>query len=184
MFPHAKLCDPASLVTKAHHKLYDATSAATLTLTGTLPSIAFRCKVTVSSVAGHTDVAGSVTVGSETALAFTVAGSKTTTTNLTALPVVTTTNLDCHILIEAIDSGGAYIEDETLTTIDIKYKDETKYFSQAIGFFVVRPAHCTTDETASQVGDVVRYLGIDHVIKAIHVTDGMHGLEIKRKLEF
>jgi len=86
--------------------------------------------------------------------------------------------------ILAIDSGGAPIVAETLTAIDIKYRDETKYFSSSIGDFVIRPAHCTTDETASQIGDVIRYAGVDHVIKAIHPTDDRHGLEIKRKLEF
>lgn len=182
-FPHAKLTDPAYLVTKAAHSLYNAASAATLTLTGTLPSVAFRCSVRLYTATGKTDVAGTVVVGSET-LTFTVAGKKTTTNLLTALPVVTTANLNCMIEILAIDSGGAEIQKETVTVIDIKFKDDTEYYSQAIGGFVKRPAHCTTDETASQIGDVIRYAGVDHVIKAIHPTDDRHGLEIKRKLEF
>jgi hypothetical protein len=86
--------------------------------------------------------------------------------------------------VVVIDVGGAEILVETITAIDIKYKDETKYFSSSMGDFVIRPAHCTTDETASQIGDVIRYAGVDHVIKAIHPTDDRHGLEIKRKLEF
>lgn len=182
-FPHSKLCDPASLVTKAAHILYNAASASTLTLTGTLPTVSFRCSVRLYTATGKTDCAGRVTVGSEN-LDFLVAGKKTTTTLLTALPTVTTQNLSCMIEILAIDSGGGDILKETVTSIDIKFKDETEYYSQAIGGFVKQPAHCTTDETASQVGDVVRYGGIDHVIKAIHPTDDRHGLEIKRKLEF
>jgi len=182
-FPHAKLTDPAYLVTKASHSLYNAASAATLTLTGALPSVSFRCSVRLYTATGKTDCAGRVTVGSEN-LDFLVAGKKITATLLTALPIVTTTNLNCMVEILAIDSGGAPIVAETLTAIDIKYRDETKYFSSSIGDFVIRPAHCTTDETASQIGDVIRYAGVDHVIKAIHPTDDRHGLEIKRKLEF
>jgi hypothetical protein len=140
--------------------------------------------VRLYTATGKTDVTGSVTVGSETALSFLAAGKKTTTTLLTALPTITTANLSCMIEVIAIDSGGAEIQKETLTSIDIKFRDEAEYYSQSMGGFVKRPAHCTTDETASQVGDVVRYLGVDHVIKAIHTIDGRHGLEIKRKLEF
>jgi hypothetical protein len=183
VFPHAKLVDSAYLVTKSHHKLYDATSAATITLTGTLPTVSFRCRITISSVTGHTDCLGHVLINAED-INFLVATTKTSTILLTALPTVTTTGLDCHILIEAINSGGADIMVETLTVIDIKFKDETEYYSQAIGGFVTRPAHCTTDETASQVHDIIRYGGNDYEIKAIHTIDDRHGQEIKRKLEF
>jgi hypothetical protein len=182
-FPHAKLTDAAYLVTKAPASLFDGNATATFTL-GTWPvGKTGRLKVAVSSVTGHTDCAGSIVAGTET-LTFTQAGTKTTTVNLTAKPVTTSSGLDCHVHITVIDTGGADIMAETLTAIDIKYKDETKYFSSAIGDFITRPAHCTTDETASQVGDIIRYGGIDHVIKAIHPTDDRHGLEIKRKLEF
>ncbi|MFA7164591.1 MAG: hypothetical protein WC124_01925 [Desulfoplanes sp.] len=117
-------------------------------------------------------------------LTFIQAGTKTTTANLTAKPTVTSSGLDCHCHITVTDTGGADVLVETLTAIDIKFKDETEYYSQAIGYFVKRPAHCTTDETSSKVGDIIRYAGSDHVIKAIHPADGRHGLEIKRKLEF
>lgn len=116
----------AKRCTESNHKLYDATSAATLTLTGTLPTVAFRCRVTLSSAVGHTDCVGSVTVGSETATAFLAAGSKLTTTNLTALPVITTTNLDCHILIEAIDSGGQPIRGTVETDLPCKIEIKSK----------------------------------------------------------
>jgi len=139
--------------------------------------------VRLYTAAGKTDCAGRVTVGSEN-LDFLIAGKKTTATLLTALPTITTANLSCMIEILALDSGGAEIQKETVTSIDIKFKDEAEYYSQSIGGFVKRPAHCTTDETSSAVGDIIRYAGIDHVIKAIHTIDGRHGLEIKRKLEF
>jgi hypothetical protein len=182
-FPHAKLCDPAYLVTKALASIFDGTMIASPTISTWPTGITGRCKVTLSSVTGHVDVAGTITIGTET-LTFTQAGTKTTTVNLTTKPTVTSSGLDCHCHITVINTGGADVQVETINAIDIKWKDETKYFSSSIGNFVIRPAHCTTDETASQVGDVVRYAGIDHPIKAIHTIDGRHGLEIKRKLEF
>ena len=182
-FPHAKLCDPAYLVTKAAASIFDGTMVASPTI-GTWPTgITGRCEVTLSSVTSHTDCAGTITIGSET-LTFIQAGTKTTTVNLTSKPTVTSSGLDCHCHITVTDTGGADVLVETLTAIDIKFKDETEYYSQTIGGFVKRPAHCTTDETASQVGDIIRFGGVDHVIKAIHPTDDRHGLEIKRKLEF
>ncbi len=183
-FPHAKLVDSASLVTKAAHSLYNSASASTLTLTGTLPTVPFRCSVRLYTATGKTDCAGSVTVGSETALSFLAAGKKTTTTLLTALPVVTTTNLNCMIEIIALDSGGAEIEDETVTSTDIKFTDEREYYSQAIGGFVKRPAQAITDDTSSQVGDVIRYGGVDYPIKAIHAKRDRLGIERRRVLQF
>lgn len=183
MFPHAKLCDQAYLVTKAAHSLYNAASAATLTLTGTLPSVTFRCSVRLYTAAGKTDCTGSVVVGSET-LAFAGSGKKTTTTLLTALPVVTTSNLNCMIEIIALNSGGAEIQSETLTAIDIKFRDEAEYYSQAIGGFVKRPAQCVTDETTSQINDVIRYSGTDYPIKAIHTKRDRLGIERRRILQF
>lgn len=183
MFPHAKLTDPAHLVTKAAHSLYNAASAATLTLTGTLPSVAFRCSVRLYTATGKTDCAGRVTVGSEN-LDFLAASKKTTTTLLTALPVVTTANLNCMIEIIALNSGGAEILTETLTAIDVKFRDEAEYYSQAIGGFVKRPAQCVTDETVSQVNDVIRYNGVDYPIKAIHAKRDRLGIERRRVLQF
>jgi hypothetical protein len=181
-FPHAKLADPAYLVTKASHGLYNAASAATLTLTGSLPSVAFRCSVRLYTATGKTDCTGSVIVGSEP-LAFTGAGKKTTTTLLTALPVVTTSNLNCMIEIIALNSGGAEIQVETSTAIDIKFRDEAEYYSQAIGGFVKRPAQCVTDETTSQINDVIRFNGHDYPIKAIHPKKDRY-FERRRVLQF
>lgn len=186
-FPHSKLVDVASLVTKAAACLYDGTSAATFTL-GTWPSgKTGRLKITISAVTGHTDVAGTITIGSET-LTF-MAGStppitKQTTVNLTSNPVITSTGLDCHVRIVVIDTGGAEILIETLTAIDIKFRDEAEYYSQAIGGFVKRPAQCVTDETVSCINDVIRYNSIDYPIKAIHAKRDRLGIERRRVLQF
>jgi hypothetical protein len=70
------------------------------------------------------------------------------------------------------------------TAIDIKFRDEAEYYSQAIGGFVKRPAQCVTDETASQVNDVIRYNGVDYPIKAIHPKRDRLGIERRRVLQF
>lgn len=151
-------------VTRTNHKLYDNTTAATLTLTGSLPSVPFRVAVTLSSVTGHADCAGSVVVGSET-LTFASAGKKTTTTTLTALPVITTSGLDCNILVEAITSAGAPILAETLTAIAVRLAAKTSGFYNSAGVWTKTDylIHC---KTAMDVGDVVRYGSTDYVIMA------------------
>lgn len=151
-------------VVKGNHKLYDDTTAATLNLTGSLPSVPFRVAVTLSSVAGHTDVAGTVTVGSET-LTFTTATRKTTTTLLSALPTITTSGLNCNILVEAITSAGAPILAETLTAIAVRLAAKTSGFYNSAGVWTKTDylIHC---KTAMDVGDVVRYGSTDYVIMA------------------
>lgn len=182
-FPHAKLTDSASLVTKAAASLYDGTSSATFTLSTWPSGRTGRLKITISSVTGHTDCAGSITAGSET-VTFTQAGTKTTTTNLTAKPTTTSTGLDCHVHITVIDAGGADIMVETVTPIDIKFRDEQEYYNQAIGAFVKRPAQAITDETTSQINDVIRFNGRDYPIKAIHAKRDRLGIERRRVLQF
>ena len=132
---------------------------------------------------GHTDCAGSIVAGSET-VTFTQAGTKQTTTNLTSNPVITGTGLDCHVHITVIDTGGQDILVETVTPIDIKFRDEAEYYSQAIGAFVKRPAQAITDETTSQINDVIRFNGHDYPIKAIHAKRDRLGIERRRVLQF
>ena len=184
MFPHAKLVDPAYLVTKSPISLFDGTATASITLTGTWPAgKTGRCKVTISVVGEHTSVTGTLTIDSET-LTFTQAGTKVTSVNRTANPTVTSSGLDCHMHITVIDTGGQDIEAETLTAIDIKFTDEQKYYSQKIGDFITIPANCITDNTTCQIKDIIRYGGRDMQINAIHGKDHRLGLEQFRILEF
>lgn len=182
-FPHAKLTDSASLVTKAAASLYDGTSSATFTLSTWPSGKTGRLKITISSTTGHTDCAGTITAGSE-AIVFSQSGTKQTTVNLTANPTITSTGLDCHVRIVVIDIGGAEILVETVTAIDIKFKDEQEYYNQAIGAFVKRPARAITDETISQINDVIRFNGMDYPIKAIHAKRDRLGIERRRVLHF
>ncbi|MFA5376603.1 MAG: hypothetical protein WC455_12725 [Dehalococcoidia bacterium] len=184
-FPHAKLTDPAHLVTKATKELFDAVpTASPIALTGTAPSVAFKCRCKVSASGTHTDLVGHVYINAEDLNFTSGVTTKQSTTLLTSIPVVTYSGLDCSILIECLDSGGAPIQAETLTPIDIKFHDEQEYYSQAIGGFVKRPAQCVTDETASCINDVIRYNGTDYPIKAIHPKRDRLGIERRRVLQF
>jgi hypothetical protein len=120
-------------VTKATRKFFDATVTGTLALSGTVPATGCRCRVKVTSVAGHTDCNGSLAIGSDT-LAFTTSGQvKSTTTTATSLPVTTTSNLDCHILIECVDTSGNPIMDETNIELPCKIEIKTKSIPNASG---------------------------------------------------
>lgn len=141
-------------VTKSPVSLYDGTSSATFTL-GTWPSgKTGRLKITISSVAGHTDCAGSITVGSEI-VTFTQAGTKQTTTNLTSNPVITSTGLDCHVHITVIDTGGADILTETLTAINTRIEAYNSGFYNSQGVWT-KTNSLILSTTELQIGDIVR----------------------------
>lgn len=158
--------EDAYILTYANHELYDDTTAATLTLTGSLPSVNFRCRVTISAATGHTDVAGSVVVGSET-LDFLAAGTKTTTTALSALPIITTSGLDCNILVEAITTGGAPIQAETATATKIHFENTASGYFNAQGQWTVFSGSYAMCRDAAVVGDKLRYGGADLPIKKV-----------------
>jgi hypothetical protein len=183
-FSHAKLVDPAYLVTKAPVTFYNGLSSATLTLAGTWPTNGSKLSIVASAITGHTDCAGRVTINGTESIDFLVAGKKTSTISRTARPTITTTNLDCNLVITCMDSGLAPILAETLTAIDIKFTDEAEYYSQAMCIFVKRPAQAITDETTSQINDVIRFNGIDYPIKAIHAKRDRLGIERRRILQF
>lgn len=161
-----KFPEDAYIITYANHELYDGLSAATLTLTGSLPSVPFRVAVTISSVTGHADVAGSVVVGSET-LTFAAAGKKTTTTVLSALPTITTSGLDCHILIEAITTGGAPIQAETAAATKIQFENTSSGYFNSQGQWTVYSGSYAMCRDAAAVGDKLRYGGSDLPIKKV-----------------
>ena len=168
-------------VTKANHILYSGLSAATLTLTGTLPTVGFRTAVTLSSTTGHTDCAGTVVVGGET-LTFTAAGKKLTTTNLSALPVITTANLDCTVLIEAITTGGAPIIKETQTAIYCRLQNTQKSFLNPSGEWAQSAAIAYTNDSALVIGAELLVGSTYYNIAQVSAHVNKAGTEIFRKL--
>lgn len=173
----------AYLVEKSATSLFDGTMVASPTI-GLWPSgVTGRCKVTISSVAGHTDVAGTLTVGGET-LTFSQAGTKLTTVNLTAKPTVTSSGLDCHCHIAVIDTGGADVMTETLTALKVRYeptlatiKDPSGNFTTYSGYFMVR-------DSSIVLGNVIRYNSTDYVLKRIEPMVLLNGTELYSILYF
>ena len=160
------LNDVATLVTYALWELYNALSAATLTLTAAAPIGSFRVSVTLSASGVHTVCAGTVTVGSEV-LTFTAAGKKTTTTYLTSLPIITTSGLDCNIKIVATDINGNDLQKETDTTIAVDWDDSTSYYPDSQGGFSRSDSNCETDTLTAKIGDQIVHNRMSYSIKNI-----------------
>ena len=188
MFPaafHSKLTNSSYLVTKSVKALYNGASGATLTLTGTAPTVNYRLRITLSG----TDCDGTVTIDGTENVRFYAAGKKVTTTTLTAnsLPTVTTANLSCTILIECLDVGGSPIYSETETAIDVSWNDTQKWIpSPEGGWTAITATTAETDNSTIDVGDVLRKTsaGSDYQVKAVHPIKNLLGLEIKRRLTF
>jgi hypothetical protein len=159
------MCEDAFKVVSAAKQLYNGLTAASLTMTSTAPAEAFRVAVTLSPITGHTDVVGSVTVGSEV-LAFTAATRKTTTTLLSARPGISCANLDCNILVECINSGGAPIYEETTTAIKVLLETNQSGFYDASGAWI-KTDDLIMSETPMAVGDRVRVGSTDYIIRKV-----------------
>jgi len=175
------LAQGAYKVTKTAVSLFDGTLTASPTI-GAWPSgITGRCKVTISSVTGHTDCAGTITIGSET-LTFIQAGTKQTTISLTAKPVVTSSGLDCHCHITVIDTGGAPISSDTQTALDCRFQDTQKSFRLPSGEFSMSAAIAYTNDSSCVIGTLFSYGSYDYYIAQVSVMTGLDGLEEGRKL--
>jgi hypothetical protein len=173
----------ASRVDRANWKLFIGLASVLPSLASGdgLPTVPFKCAVTLSTSTGHTDVTGSLVIGSET-LAFTTATRKTTTALLTALPVPSHSGLDCNILIEALSSGGSNIQKETLTSILIGFKATQKTFMDATGAFTLCSAQAKTTDTLCVAGVILRVGGIDYTIVQVEPKNKNSGKEYMRKL--
>jgi len=189
---HSKLTNSSYLVTKSVHELYDAVPSASpisSSAISTPPTVAYRCRVTVTSTTGHTDCTGSITIDGE-ALAFTATGQKkicTTSISASTKPTLTYTGLDCQITIECIDTGGAPIYSETETAIDVSWNDTQKWVpSPEGGWTAITATTAETDNSTIDVGDILRKTsaGADYQVKAVRPVKNLLGLEIKRRLTF
>lgn len=168
-------------VNRGTHELFDGVPTSSPLTLHAAPNTSFRCRVTLSSVTGHTDCIGSVSIGSET-LTFIQAGTKQTTVLLSALPVTTYANLDCNILITAIDSGGAPIASDTQTALDCRFQDTQKSFRLPSGEFSQSQAIAYTDDSSCVIGTLFSYGGYDYSIAQVSVMTGLDGIEEGRKL--
>jgi hypothetical protein len=189
MISAAKFPESASLVKRVAWSLYNGTPTSSPLTISTPPTGSFRCKVTLISVSGHTDCAGTIVVGSET-LTFSQAGTKLTTTTLTAKPTVTFANIDCHIHLTALSTSGSDIEKETLTTIDISFDDSRKGYYNEQGIWTVNNSRVLTEDTMAVIGDIIRYTAegdsasVDYIIKSIQRVKNARAVEQFRVLQF
>jgi hypothetical protein len=170
-------------VDRANWKIFTGLSSALPSLTSGdgLPTVPFKCAVTLSVATGHADVNGSITIGSEV-ISFTSATRKTSTTLLTALPTISQSGLDCQILIEALSSGGVNIQKENLTSILIGFKATQKTYMDSTGAFTLCSAQAKTTDTLCVAGAILRVDGIDYTIVQVEPKNKNSGKEYMRKL--
>jgi hypothetical protein len=162
--------DSATLRKLSSWELYDNLSAATLTLTGSTPTVPFRVAVTLSASGTHADCVGHIYVNGED-LNFLVAGKKSTTTTLTALPTITTSGLDCNILITCLSTSGTELQKETDTTIAVDWDESQRWVSTPSGVWTqVDQTSCETDDFTAQMGDNVIHNSKIYPIK--NIKDG------------
>jgi hypothetical protein len=171
-------------VQSANWTLYNAASAATLTLTGDAPTSAYRLRVTLSAITGHADCSGTLTTNGSETLTFAIASTKITTTNLTAntLPTITTANLDCNILIECLTTGGAVMQEETAKEIDCRFQDTQKGFYDSTGEWSMSQAIAYVSESSCIIGTKLSYDGYDYNIAQVSIMTDLDGSEEGRKL--
>ncbi len=162
---HNAFFQDAYKVITAAMRLYFGLTTPTLLMTEAAPAEPFRVAITLSPISGHSDVVGSVTVGSET-LSFMAATRKTTNTILSARPIITTSGLDCNILVECINSGGAPIMAETATAIKVLLESDQGGFYDAMGTWI-KTDDLIMSETLLAVGDRIRIGSTDYIIKKV-----------------
>lgn len=182
----------AKRCTKTLTYLFDGTMTAAPTI-GAWPSgVTGRCKVTISSVVGHTDCVGTITIGSET-LTFTQAGTKQTTVNLTAKPTVTSSGLDCHCHITVTDVGGADTWTTTETDLPCKIELKSKNVPSPQGGWTSIATTQMQARGTFAIGDMIKFdvdhpfvptSGIEHPIVSIAPKIGYMGKESIKILTF
>jgi len=170
-------------VTKTPWTLYDAAGSGVLTLTKAWPvGITGRVAVTVSAVEGHVDCTGAVVVAGESKN-FSAPGQRLTyTTYLSALPAISTSGLDCHVLVEVITTGGQPYYEETLTAITCRWTPTQKSFRNSLGEWETSDAEVLTTSTTCNATDILRYEGMDYVIRQVNPYSKLSGREFLRRL--
>lgn len=169
-------------IDKIQTELYDGASAATLTLTGTAPTVSYRLKISLSGV----DTTGDVTINGTETLNFSGTNPQLTKTTLDAntLPAVTTTNLSCSILIQCIDKTGSPIYTEVETPIKIRYEIETRMVNVNNVYLPQRVSYAVTKDTVAKEGSVIRYNNNDFIVKNDEELPLLNGRELYRILYF
>jgi len=145
-----------------------------VTLTGAAPAVAFKCRCKVAASGTHTDLVGHLYINAEDLNFISGVTTKQSTTLLTSLPVVTYLGLDCSILVECLDSGGADIKAETLTAIAIRLEKYDSGYYNASGVWTKTDTQILS-QTLLSIGDKVRYGGKDYTIRKVEDNTDLGG---------
>lgn len=177
----------AYIVTKTTISLYNSTSSGTLTITATPPTVDYRCRVTLTSVTGHTDCVGTVTVDGEV-LTFTACNQKkigTTTIDANTRPTITTANIDCNVFVECIDLGGVDIKYETTSSFPCRFSEKSHRVLDSTGAWTSKKSTvCFTTSSSPNVGSIIRYGSIDYMVSDVLIRTGKDGIEDFRTIIF
>jgi hypothetical protein len=150
----------AKRYTESVASIFDGTMVASPTIGAWPTGVTGRCKVTVSSVTGHTDCVGTITIGGETltfSAGLTPPITKQTTVNLTAKPTVSSSDLDCHCHITVIDSGGADVMVTTETDLPCKIEIKTKSVPSPAGGWTSISSTQMQARGIFEVGDRIKF---------------------------
>jgi hypothetical protein len=126
-------------------------------LAGSVPTVPFRVAIITEAITSHTDVAGIVKVNDEE-LTFTRATRLTTEEELTSWPTITLTGLDCKITVELISVDGEYLQNETLTPIEIICFPKTRILRDRSGSGWQQTNYTIYCENPMSIGDQIRFL--------------------------
>jgi hypothetical protein len=146
----------ANQIVQGPWELYDGLTPELDLSEAAIPVEAFRVAITVSPVAGHTTVEGTVHIDEEE-LEFTEATRLTNDEELTALPEITTEGLDCNILIECISTTGEPLYHETLVSITCVVFPKTSIRRDPNGSGFMETTYNVYTEAALKIGDQIRY---------------------------
>lgn len=125
-------------------------------LAGSAPAVPFRVAIITEAITSHTDVAGIVKVNDEE-LTFTRATRLTTEEELTSWPTITLTGLDCKITVELISVDGEYLQNETLTPIEIICFPKTRILRDRSGSGWQQTNYDIWSEEPLNIGDQIRF---------------------------
>lgn len=174
-------------IVQAPWELYDGLASA-IVLAGEIPTEAFRLAITVSPVAGHNIVEGSVFIDDEE-LEFTEATRLTNDTDLTELPEITVEGLDCNVLIECVSTAREALYHESLISITVVVFPKTRVVPSPHGSSgYMETNYEVRTEALLKIGDQIRYTDphqgttIDIYVKdisdAVDLEDNTHTFRV------
>ena len=124
---------------------------------GPIPAEPFRVAIITESIEGHSNVAGTVRINDEELL-FTKATRLTSSEELIAFPAITPDAvMDCKIIVELISIDGEYLQNETLTPVEIICFPKTRILRDRSGSGWQQTDYDIWSEETMNIGDQIRF---------------------------